>query len=240
MEALNDQSSCSRGGGLGTRLRPYTVSLPKPLMPVVDRPILEIIIRQLASHGIRHITLAVNHQAELLKAFFGDGSRWDVAIDYSLEIEPLGTMGPLRNIPDLPENFLVMNGDILTDLDYGAFVAAHISEKRLFTVSASLRQQKIDYGVLQVDGEGQLRGFQEKPAIDYLVSMGIYCVHRRAIDFIPKSGAYGFDQLMLQLIAKGENVRVAPHRGYWLDIGRPDDYQKATEEWPTVSATMGL
>lgn len=227
-------------GGLGTRLRPYTVSLPKPLMPVVDRPILEIIVRQLAKHGVDHITLAVNHQADLLKAFFGDGSRWGVTIDYSLEVEPLGTMGPLRDIADLPENFLVMNGDILTDLDYGAFISAHIAEKRLFTVSASLRQQKIDYGVLQVDGAARLTGFREKPATDYLVSMGIYCVNRRAVQFIPESGAYGFDQLMLQLIAKGEDVRVVPHRGYWLDIGRPDDYQKAIEDWPTVSATMGI
>ncbi len=227
-------------GGLGTRLRPYTVSLPKPLMPVVDRPILEIILRQLASHGFTEATLAVNHQAELLKAYFGDGSRFGIAVDYSLEVERLGTMGPLRLIADLPENFLVMNGDILSDLDYSAFARCHAEEKRLFTISASVRQQKIDYGVLQVTPDGRLNGFQEKPSIDYLVSMGVYCLNRRALDFIPKSGPFGFDELMLDLMARQETVKVEPHRGYWLDIGRPDDYQKAIEDWPSVSAKMGI
>src|SRR4051812_9849852 len=160
-------------GGRGTRLRPFTVSLPKPLMPIVDEPILEIIIRQLAVQGFDHITLAVNHQAELLKAFFGNGSRWNVEIDYSLELEPLGTMGPLRLISDLPEHFLVMNGDILSDIDFGALLARHSLENRLMTVAASARQQAIDFGVLEVEN-GYIKGFHEKPSIPYNVSMGIY------------------------------------------------------------------
>src|SRR4051812_15131529 len=119
-------------GGKGTRLRPYTVVLPKPLMPIGDYPILEVVIRQLARHGFDRVTMAVNHQAELIKAFFGDGSKWGVRIDYALEDQPLGTMGPLKRIPDLPEHFLVMNGDVLTDLDFGAFYAEHAAADRLF------------------------------------------------------------------------------------------------------------
>jgi NDP-sugar pyrophosphorylase family protein len=227
-------------GGRGTRLRPYSVSLPKPLMPIVDRPILEIIIRQLARRGFDHVTLAVNHQAELLKAYFGDGSRWGVRIDYSLETEPLSTMGPLRLVRELPENFLVMNGDILTDLNYRTFVDTHAAERRLFTIAAAAREQMIDYGVLQVTEQLYLRGFQEKPSIPYLVSMGIYGVNRRVLDFIPAEGPFGFDQLVVELLARQEPVRVEPHEGYWLDIGRPDDYQKAVEDWPKMSAELEL
>jgi NDP-sugar pyrophosphorylase family protein len=227
-------------GGRGTRLRPYTVSLPKPLMPVDDTPILEIILRQLARCGFDHVTLAVNHQAELLKAYFHDGSRWNLRVDYSLETEPRGTMGPLRLIGDLPDDILVMNGDILTDLDYAALLARHVADRRLFTIAAAAREQKIDYGVLHVDENQHLRAFQEKPSIPYLVSMGIYCVNQRVLDFIPPDRPFGFDQLMVDLLAKHQPVRVEPHSGYWLDIGRPDDYQKAVEEWPKMSAALRL
>ena len=171
-------------GGMGTRLRPYTVVLPKPLMPIGDYPILEVIIRQLISGGFQHITLAVNHQAELIKAFFQDGDKWGVRIDYSLEDEPLGTMGPLRLIKDLPENFLVMNGDILTDLDFGAFHDEHIAKDSLFTISAHRREHRIDYGVLESNDEGELVAFREKPQTQYEVSMGVYMVSRAILDFI--------------------------------------------------------
>src|SRR5882672_5273675 len=119
-------------GGMGTRLRPYTIAIPKPLMPIGDLPILEIIVRQLAARRFERITLAVNHQADILRAYFGDGRKWNIDIDYSLETEPLGTMGPLKVIKDLPEDFLVMNGDVLTDLDYAAFADAHVRQGRLF------------------------------------------------------------------------------------------------------------
>src|SRR4051812_43313453 len=141
-------------GGQGTRLRPYTVVLPKPLMPVGDYPILEVVIRQLVIHGFDRITLAVNHQAELIRAFFGDGSRWNVAIDYSLEDRPLGTIAPLRLVRDLPEHFLVMNGDILTDLPYSAFHDEHVARDSLFTISSHRRKHAIDYGVLRSGAAG--------------------------------------------------------------------------------------
>lgn len=217
-------------GGKGTRLRPYTVVLPKPLMPIGDFPILEVVVRQLFKNGFGHITMAVNHQAELIRAFFGDGTKWSVKIDYSQENEPLGTMGPLKLIHDLPENFLIMNGDILTDLDFGGFHDEHVRDERLFTISAHERLQKVDYGVLKSEEGGRLVGFIEKPSTAYQVSMGIYMANRKVLDHIPRS-AYGFDSLMLDLIAKNQSVIVRPHGGYWLDIGRPDDYMQAIEEF---------
>ncbi len=218
-------------GGQGARLRPYTVVLPKPLMPVCEYPILEIVVRQLARQGFRHVTMAVNHQAELIRAFFGDGGKWGLRIDYSIESQPLSTMGPLRLIRDLPEHFLVMNGDVLTDLDLRAFFDEHVRQSRCFTVAASRRTHEIDYGVLHVGAAAMLTGFEEKPSSTYLVSMGIYAVSRRALGFIPEGARYGFDHLMRDMLAAGQPVHVHEHGGYWRDIGRPDDYLQAVEEF---------
>jgi NDP-sugar pyrophosphorylase family protein len=227
-------------GGLGSRLRPYTVALPKPLMPVGEMPILEVIIKQLARHGIRDHVLAVNHQAELMRAFFGNGERFGVDIRYSLEAKPLGTMGPLRLIESLPEHFIVMNGDVLCDLDFAAFLDRHTKADRLFTVAACEREQLIDYGVLQCDQGNRLVSFSEKPKSKFLVSMGVYCVSRRILRWIPSGEPFGFDQLMLGLIGAGEPVYVEPHCGYWLDIGRPDDYHRAVEDWPELKGKLGI
>jgi len=218
-------------GGRGTRLQPYTVVLPKPLMPIGDYPILEVLIRQLARHGFERITLAVNHQADIIKAFCGDGGKWSVSIDYSLEDRPLGTIGPLKLIRDLPENFLLLNGDILTDLNFTSFFEAHAATERLFTISASARRHVADYGVLDIEADGQLTGFREKPAMDYLVSMGIYVMNRRLLDLIPDGAPFGFDDLMLYMLRNGMPVHVERHQGYWLDIGRPDDYLQAIESF---------
>jgi NDP-sugar pyrophosphorylase family protein len=209
-------------------------------MPVGEEPILEIIIRQLARSGFTHLTLAVNHQANILMAFFGDGAKWGVKIDYSLETQALSTMGPLKLIPDLPENFLVMNGDILTDIDYGVFYDEHVNERRLFTISAAERTQSIDYGVLETDRNFSLYGFREKPKNHYLVSMGIYCASRRILDWIPENKPFGFDNLVLQLLAEKQPIKIKPHTGYWLDIGRPDDYQKAADDWEVLKQAMSL
>lgn len=223
-------------GGKGTRLRPYTVVLPKPLMPLGEYPILEVVVRQLARSGFDRITMAVNHQAELIKAFFGDGSKWGTSIDYSLEDRPLGTMGPLRLIPDLPDHFLVMNGDILTDLDFGAFYDQHLASNHIFTISSYRRQQVIDYGVLETDPQQYLVGFREKPKAQYEVSMGIYMASRGVLELIPGNRQYGFDDLMLDLIKAGKRVRVKSFDGYWLDIGRPDDYAQAIEQFEAMKA----
>lgn len=216
-------------GGKGTRLRPYTIAMPKPLVPIADIPILEIVIRQLVSHGFDHVIIAVNHMAELIMAFFGDGSKWGIRIDYSMENMPLSTMGPLKLIKDLPENFLVMNGDVLTDLSYSAFFDDHVKQGNIFTVSAYKRQAGIDYGVLEVDGAGKLKGFQEKPSYEFLVSMGVYMANSAILDVIPPGTKYGFDHLMLDLLERKQPATVKPFSGVWYDIGRPDDYEQATQ-----------
>jgi NDP-sugar pyrophosphorylase family protein len=218
-------------GGLGTRLRPYTVVLPKPLMPIGDFPILEVIIRQLAHYGYDHVTLAVNHQAEIIRAFCGEGRKWGVRIDYSLEDRPLSTIGPLKLIPDLPDNFLLINGDVLTDLNFDRLFREHVAQNRLFTIAASERNQVVDYGVLRAGPGNRLVSFEEKPVLRYLVSMGVYVVNRTLLEQIPANCKYGFDNLMLDLLARGEPVHVERYGGYWLDIGRVDDYMQAVEEF---------
>ncbi len=223
-------------GGMGTRLRPYTTALPKPLMPVGDFPILEVIVRQLARAGFEHITLAVNHQAHIIKAYFGNGERWGVPIDYSMESKPLSTMGPLKLIPDLPENFLVMNGDVLTDVDFAAFMDEHQQAGKLFSILAHMRTEKVDYGVLEVDENGNLCGFMEKPENQYRVSMGIYGVNQKALDYIPENEKFGFDDLMGALLKARVPARTVLHPGYWLDIGRPDDYMRAVDEFEQMKS----
>ena len=231
-------------GGQGVRLRPYTVALPKPLMPIGEYPILEVIIRQLVAHGFTHITLAVNHQADIIKAFFQNGRKWGIKIDYSLETKPLSTMGPLKLIQDLPENFLVMNGDVISDVDYAKFLDEHIRNKRVFTISAHTRQEKVDYGVINISTDkgvhNTLSGFAEKPINSYLVSMGIYAVSNNVLNYIPENTLFGFDTLMSTFLTSGVEVSVQSHKGYWLDIGRPDDYNRAIEEFDTIKHTLKI
>lgn len=228
-------------GGKGTRLRPYTTLIPKPLVPLGGKySILEIIIMQLARSGFTHITLAVNHLSQLIMAYFGDGSRLGVKLDYSLEEEELSTIGPLTLIDDLPENFLVMNGDILCDLNYKNFFKTHVHGGSRISVSAYRRQVKIDFGVLHYDDSGHLNQFQEKPDYDFDVSMGIYCINRSVIEALPRGTKYGFDNLMIDGLANKQSIDIRPFSGYWLDIGRPDDYQYADENFTELSAKLGI
>lgn len=226
------KSAVILAGGKGTRLRPYTIAMPKPLVPVGDKPILEIMIIRLAKQGFKRIIIAVNHQADIIIAYFGDGSKWGVNIEYSLEDRPLGTMGPVKKIENLPDEFLVMNGDILTDLDFSSFLENHTNSKRIFTIASYRRNQKIDYGVLEVD-DCKLIGFREKPEMQFRVSMGIYAISSQIVQYIPDDEYYGFDMLMLNLIKENIAVGVYEYDGYWMDIGRPDDYQKAIEDVET-------
>ena len=217
-------------GGKGTRLKPYTIAFPKPLVPIGETPILEIIIKQLVSHGFDHITLTINHMAEIIQAFFGDGSKWDIKIDYSLEDKPLSTMGPLKLIDNLPDNFLIMNGDVLTDLNYSNLMKYHIENGNIFTVSSFVRKQKSDYGILELDEQNYLKDFKEKPTTEFNVSMGIYVANRKILEYIPYNKFFGFDQLMLDLLKNKKPAQIVKHDGYWLDIGRPDDYEKACKD----------
>ena len=228
-------------GGMGTRLKPYTVTLPKPLMPLGGKmAIVEIIIRQLAASGFDHITIAVNHMAKLIMAFCEDGSRWGVKIDYSTEEQPLSTIGPLTLIDDLPEHFLVMNGDILSDLDYGAFLKKHIQENNDVSVSVYLREVQIDFGVLHLDPAGNLDGFSEKPVERFIVSMGVYGISRRVVEKLEHNRPYGFDDLMIDGIKNGQRISAVKYDGYWLDIGRPGDYDQANADFEELRAKWNL
>ncbi len=228
-------------GGQGTCLKPYTVTLPKPLVPVGgEMPILEVIIRQLVRCGFERLTLAVNHKANLVKAVFGDGSDWGARIDYSLEKEPLGTIGPLTLIEDLPEDFLVMNGDLLCDLDYAAFLRGHTAAGNGISVSTFQRSVHSDFGVVEIGPGNLIAGFREKPVFDFDVSMGIYALSRSVVERLPKGRPYGFDELMLASIREGRLPRAVPFSGYWLDIGRPADYDRANQEFPALRARLGI
>jgi NDP-sugar pyrophosphorylase family protein len=216
-------------GGTGTRLRPYTTVLPKPLMPVGDMPILEIVLRQLKWRGFNHVTLAVSYLAELIEAFCGDGSRFNLNIQYSRESKMLSTAGPLRLIPHLDRTFLVMNGDILTTLDYGALIRYHKEQNAAATIAAYRRSVKIDFGVVEADGDNRLLRYIEKPEYHYLVSMGVNILEPRALQHIGDGETLGMPDLLLRLKEAGEKVVTFESSCIWLDIGRIEDYERALD-----------
>lgn len=224
-------------GGKGTRLRPYTTTIPKPLVPVGERPILEVVLCQLQEAGVRRVSLAVSHMAELIMAFFGDGSKLGLTIEYAVEAEPRGTVGPLAHIGGLPDDFIVMNGDVLTDLDYASLFADHVATNSKLTIATYRRRQTMDFGVLDLDREARrIVGFREKP-VDLLdVSMGVYVFNRALIERIPRDRPYGLDDLVLSMLADGTPIHAHPFEGYWLDLGRPDDYDRANREFEQVFA----
>jgi len=221
-------------GGKGTRLKPYTIAMPKPLVPIGETPILEIIIKQLVSHGFNHVTLTVNHMAEIIQAYCGNGSKWGIKIDYSFEDKALSTMGPLKNIKDLPDHFLVMNGDVLTNLPFSDFFDIHVAKGNSFTIAAFERLDKVEYGVLTCNKIEELVKFEEKPEKKYLVSMGVYMMSKSNIKHIPSDTFFGFDHLMNKLISIKKYPSIYRFDGYWLDIGRPVDYEKAIEEYNKI------
>ncbi len=218
-------------GGKGTRLRPYTTVLPKPLMPIGNRPILEVVLNSLKKAGIVNVTLCVGHLAELIRAFFGDGEKLGLNIEYSMEDKPLGTIGPLAFIENLGENFLVMNGDVLTDLNPMTLFEAHLAKGCDLTVATHEREAKIDFGVLSVrEGCDEVQGFVEKPCHRYEVSMGVYAMNRSVLEHFARGEAFGFDQLVLTLLAKKRSVHRMRHDGVWFDIGRLEDYDLAQSD----------
>lgn len=222
-------------GGKGTRLAPYTKILPKPLMPIGDMPILEVLLRQMKNAGVSDVILTVGHLAELLRAFFSDGSRLGLQIQYSYEEQPLGTAGPLSLISEqLTDTFLVSNGDVLTTLDLQELVESHRQSGAIATIASHPRQVRVDLGVLQLGESGEVTGYIEKPTYDFYVSMGIYVFEPRVLEFIPYNQYLDFPNLVLNLIAAGENVRSFLFDGYWQDLGRQDDYEQAVLEFDSV------
>jgi len=214
-------------GGKGTRLKPYTTVFPKPLMPIGDMPILEVILRQLKSFGFEKITLSVNHLADLIQSFFGNGRKLGLDISYSMEDTPLGSAGSISLVENLTEHFLVMNGDLLTTIDYAAMVREHMDSNATATIGVYPREVKIDFGVLELGNRGELINYKEKPRFEFLVSMGVNAFHKSTLDFIPKRKYLDIPTLMMNLKNAGKEVLTYRSECQWLDIGRPDDYEQA-------------
>ena len=218
-------------GGKARRLRPYTLVLPKPLMPIGDIPILEVIIRQLKKYGFQKITITVDYLAELLEAYFGDGNKWNVEITYSKDYQPLGTAGPIASIRDLEDDFIVMNGDTLTTLDYSKLIGFHIKENPMITIATCDKNVNINLGILKLNENEEIYDYIEKPTLKYQVSMGIYVFNKKALKYIKKNEYLDFPDLIKILIKNNERVKGFNFSGYWLDISRHEDYAKAIEEF---------
>jgi NDP-sugar pyrophosphorylase family protein len=218
-------------GGRGSRLAPYTKILPKPLMPISDMPILEVILHQLKAAGIDDVVLTVGHLSGLLHAFFRDGSQLGINITYSYEECPLGTAGPIALVNGLDETFLVTNGDVLTTLDLRDLIRFHREQKAVVTIAAHCRQSKIDLGVIQKDGDCRITGYIEKPVYDFLVSMGIYVFEPAVLSWIAPAQYLDFPNLIKKLLDAGEKIVAYQFDGYWEDLGRPDDYERASQDF---------
>ena len=218
-------------GGKGTRLRPYTTVLPKPLMPIGNYPILEVILRQLKYYGVDEIVLAVGHMGQLFQAFFNSGENYGLKISYSLETQPLGTAGPLAQIVDqLEDDFLVMNGDLLTTLNYRRLYDFHCKNRAAATIGLYEREVKIDFGVVDVDSDNRLAKYTEKPTFKFKVSMGINVLNPQIIrPYLIPDKYLDLPDLMMSLKNDGYQVNTYSEPCYWLDIGRVDDYQVANE-----------
>ncbi len=221
-------------GGKGARLAPYTKILPKPLIPIGDMPIMEVLIRQMASAGFKEIFVTVGHLSGLLKAFFQDGDQWHVHLHYSYEDQPLGTVGSLASITELDDTFLMANGDVLTTLDFRELVSFHKSQGAAATIAMHRRKVKIDFGVLKMEEQSRIVGIIEKPTYEYQVSMGVYVFEPEVIQFIQPGKYLDFPDLIQILIDAGKKVVGYPFDGYWQDLGRQDDYEQATKDFDTM------
>jgi NDP-sugar pyrophosphorylase family protein len=216
-------------GGKGTRLRPYTMVLPKPLMPVGARPVLELLLKWLRRNDVQRVYITTGYLGHLIQSFCGDGSQWDMQITYTQEQEPLGTIGPLsllRN--ELDSMFMVINGDVLTDLSLNAFSECHHDNGGIVTVATAIRKTKMDFGVIDHKA-GRITHFREKPILSNLMSMGIYCMEPEVLDYIPHGVPFGFDDLILCMLGRGVPAFTFVHNGLWLDIGRVEDFQNAQD-----------
>jgi len=221
-------------GGRGRRLEPYTSVLPKPLMPIGNRSILEILVTQLADAGFRNLTFSVGYLSHLIRAVFDNGPGSRVNITWVKEPEPLGTAGPLRLVEGLDSTFLAMNGDLLTTLDIGALLEHHRESGNVLTIASHRRRVQTDYGVLHLGDGADLQrvfGYEEKPEMTWNVSMGIYALEPSVMSLIPPEGPFDFPELVKALLDEGQPIGAFVHEGLWLDIGRHEDYENAVELW---------
>lgn len=218
-------------GGKGTRLKPYTVTIPKPLVPIGDHPILEIVIRRFKKSGFRDIVLSVNHMSELIKSYFGDGRKLGVNISYSLEDQPLGTAGPLALVKSPGDDFIVINGDILTDVDFSKLVRYHKTGGQTATLVSFEKEVPVDLGTLELGGKCIVKRYIEKPTLKYNASAGIYVFKKKVLGYITKGCRMDLPELIMKLLRDGEEVRAYEHEGLWFDIGSPSDYEEAMESF---------
>jgi mannose-1-phosphate guanylyltransferase len=227
-----------QAGGLGTRLRPYTLVLPKPMMPIGGKPVIEVLLKWLRKNGVLNAYVTTGYLGHLIQALCGDGNQWGLDIEYSQEPEPLGTVGALNLLTDqLDSTFLVLNGDLITDLDLHGFRVFHKAHGGKLSVAVTSKVVNVDLGVLDVDGD-RVTSFREKPSMSYTVSMGVYCMEPEILEYIPQGIPFGFDDLMHAMLEQNDPVHVYQHDGMWMDIGRPEDFQAAQEEFETSRGRM--
>jgi NDP-mannose synthase len=228
-------------GGKGTRLSPFTYVLPKPLLPIDQRPILDIVLTQLAREGCEKATVALGHLGHLIEVYCGDGARWGLDLEYFRETTPLGTVGVLAQLDTLPEDpFIVMNGDVLSDISFRDLLDSHVEGGAELTIGAFRRTERDELGILETDGAGRVTQYHEKPVHQYLVSMGIYAVQRSVVELIPTGDRMDFPDLVQALLASGRDVHTHVHSNYWLDLGRPDDFTQANEQFESLRSRLGL
>jgi NDP-sugar pyrophosphorylase family protein len=245
-----DMRAVILAGGKGTRLGPFTTILPKPLLPIGERAILELLVEQLRVHGFTRLTLAVGYLSQLIEAVFGDGSAYGVSIEYHYEDEPLGTAGALAGVRGLDEPFLMLNGDVITTLDFAELIAAHIAGGSVLTIATQVRRATVDFGVIEVEnlngnsngyGDGALQnvtGYLEKPSSEHAVSMGVYAISPSLLRLIRPGAFLDFPDLVLKALAAGEPVRSYRYDGLWLDIGRHEDYEQAISAEPDLATVL--
>lgn len=222
-------------GGKGTRLAPYTTVFPKPLVPLGNKPILDIIIHQLRNNNINDITISLGYLAELIEAYIQTNAKdySNVNISFIKEVKPLGTVGSLSLVPDLNDTFLVMNGDILTTLNYNNLIKYHKENGALLTIAMNKRAVNIDLGVLDLNGN-QITQLYEKPTYHYDVSMGIYVYEPEILKYIPHGKYFDFPELVWEMLKRDDKIIGYPSDDYWLDLGSHNDYQKAQDEFESI------
>lgn len=230
-------------GGRGTRLAPYTSVLPKPLMPVGERAILELVVDQLEACGITDITFCVGYLSHLIRAVFDNRANGHVSISYVHEEEALGTAGPLRLVEGLDDTFLALNGDVLTTLDYAELIRYHREQGNILTIATRDRSIKIDYGVIELRANGhgsRIVAYQEKPELRSTVSMGIYVLEPAALERIPEGRRFDVPDLVQDLLQRGEPLGAYRYDGLWFDIGRKEDYEEAVDAWLGRNGNSGM
>ncbi len=227
-------------GGRGRRLLPFTDRCPKPLVPLGETPILDTILRQLKHFGFTRVNLAVGHMAEMIQRYVRGGERYGLDVSYTFEAEPLGTAGPLALVEALEPRFLVMNGDLITSLDYRDLFAFHQRQGAVATIGTCPKLFQIDLGIVHANEQAQITDYIEKPSYTFQVSMGIYVFEATVLNYIEPNKYFDFPDLVKRLLAAGERVVSYPFDGYWMDIGNHCDYEKALEEYHSVKGSLHL